>query len=512
MPFLKNDSGLIVPINLLKTKSFYPKSSLQGKEAKDKEAIKSILNHFSIGYSNLKASFVSVNLITYTFKPNIDVKLNKISELLNDFALALNAWPIRIIIPVPGTSLVSIEVPNKEGTILGLLDELQTEEFKNSTATLPIPMGRDSQNKSVVVDLTTMPHLMIGGATNSGKSVFINSLIISLMTKFSPEELKFILVDPKRVELPMYNGIPNLVFPVITESNKALEAVKWCVDEIDRRYSLLNEAGISTISTYNKTKTKLPYIVFIVDEMADFSLSSLGCEIIDGMIKILQRGMTVGIHLILSTSRPCADTYPPLLQINFSSQLVGSLASLDDSKFILGMSGGEKLLGQGDMLYKSKGDMSPIRLQIPSVSDDDIINVVNYLKKTNFKEKEDDIKLIKEKFDKKFPELEMIREHELNKAAWNAFSKSTTGKVSSVIYLVFAFFSIFIYWRYYEVNILLSILLAVITLFVVTYVFDKALINILGIKRILRQRNDEEIKESVKEMEKHGLSVDDLVK
>lgn len=376
----KNIHNLRVSLDLLKTRSFFPEVKLQEKELKDKEAIKSVLNNFNIGYSNLEVAFVGVNLITYAFKPNVDVKLNRISKLLNNFALALDAWPIRIVIPIPGTNLVGVEVPNREGAILGLWDELQTEEFKNSTAILPIPIGRDSQNKSVVIDLAKMPHLIIGGATNSGKSVFINSLIISLMTKFSPEELKFILADPKRVELPMYNDIPNLVFPVITESPKALEAVKWCIDEIDRRYSLLNDSGIATISRYNNEETKLPYIIFIVDEMTDFSLGSLGSEIIDGMIKILQMGMTVGVHLILSTSRPCADTYPPLLQINFSAQLVGSLASRDDSKFILGMSGGEKLLGKGDMLYKSQEGVNQIRLQIPYVSDNDIINVVEYLK------------------------------------------------------------------------------------------------------------------------------------
>lgn len=323
---------------------------------------------------------VGPTVTQYTFRPAEGVKLSRITTLNNDLSLSLAAHPIRIEAPIPGKSLVGVEVPNKAKAIVGLREILEDQAFRDRKNNLFVALGKDVAGTAWLYDLTKMPHLLVAGATNSGKSVCLNAIIVSLLYQNNPEDLRFIMVDPKRVELPTYNGIPHLLTPVITDVNKTINALKWCLNEMERRYDILNKAGKRNIQSYNQTASeKMPYIVFIIDELADFMMTS-GKEMEAAIIRLAQMSRAIGIHLILATQRPSVDVITGLIKANVPTRIAFSVASLVDSKTILDASGAEKLLGQGDMLFASAEFAKPKRIQGAYLSDSEINDVVNYIK------------------------------------------------------------------------------------------------------------------------------------
>ncbi len=323
---------------------------------------------------------VGPTVTQYTFKPSEGIKVSRITALSNDLSLALAAHPIRIEAPIPGKSLIGIEVPNKAKAIVGLREILEDKDFKLRTSNLIAALGKDVSGKNIVYDIAKMPHLLVAGATNSGKSVCLNTIIISLLYQNNPSDLRFIMVDPKRVELPMYNGIPHLLTPVITEVNKTVNALRWCLNEMDRRYEILNQAGKKNIQTYNQAgKEKMPYIIFVIDELADLMVAA-SKDIEGSIIRLTQMSRAVGIHLILATQRPSVDVITGLIKANTPSRIAFSVASLVDSKTILDTSGAEKLLGKGDMLFSTAELSKPKRIQGAYVDDNEIVAIVNYIK------------------------------------------------------------------------------------------------------------------------------------
>ncbi len=316
----------------------------------------------------------------YTFKPSEGIKVSRITALSNDLSLALAAHPIRIEAPIPGRALIGIEVPNKTKAIVSLREVLEDKDFKLRQSNLVAALGKDVSGKNIVYDIAKMPHLLVAGATNSGKSVCLNTIIISLLYQNSPEELRFIMVDPKRVELPVYNGIPHLLTPVITEVNKTINALRWCLNEMDRRYEILNQSSKKNIQTYNQaSKEKMPYIIFIIDELADLMVTA-SRDIEGSVIRLTQMSRAVGIHLILATQRPSVDVITGLIKANTPARVAFSVASAVDSKTILDSSGAEKLLGRGDMLFSTAELSKPKRIQGAYVDDSEILAIVNYIK------------------------------------------------------------------------------------------------------------------------------------
>ncbi|MDP3836533.1 MAG: DNA translocase FtsK 4TM domain-containing protein [bacterium] len=342
--------------------------------------IKRTLENFGI-MVDMAETKVGPTVTQYTFKPAEGVKVSRIITLNNDLSLALAAHPIRIEAPIPGQSLVGVEVPNKTKAIVGLREVLEDDVFKRRKHNMMIALGKDVSGTSWIYDITRMPHLLVAGATNSGKSVCLNTIIISLLYQNNPDDLRFIMVDPKRVELPAYNGIPHLLTPVITDVSKTINALKWCLNEMDRRYDVLNKAGKKNIQSYNSDKPaeKLPYIIFIIDELADFMMTS-GKEMEAAIIRLAQMSRAVGIHLILATQRPSVDVITGLIKANVPARIAFSVTSLVDSKTILDMSGAEKLLGQGDMLLTTAELSKPKRIQGAYVSDQEINDIISFIK------------------------------------------------------------------------------------------------------------------------------------
>jgi S-DNA-T family DNA segregation ATPase FtsK/SpoIIIE len=342
--------------------------------------IKRTLENFGINVEMAETK-VGPTVTQYTFKPAEGVKVSRIITLNNDLSLALAAHPIRIEAPIPGQSLVGVEVPNHAKAVVGLREILEDKVFINRKHNMMVALGKDVSGTAWIYDITRMPHLLVAGATNSGKSVCLNTLIISLLYQNNPEDLRFIMVDPKRVELPAYNGIPHLLTPVITDVSKTINALKWCLNEMDRRYDVLNKSGKKNIQSYNsdKPEEKIPYIIFIIDELADFMMTS-GKEMEAAIIRLAQMSRAVGIHLILATQRPSVDVITGLIKANIPARIAFSVTSLVDSKTILDMSGAEKLLGQGDMLLTTAELSKPKRIQGAYVSDQEINDIINYIK------------------------------------------------------------------------------------------------------------------------------------
>lgn len=322
---------------------------------------------------------VGPTITQFTFKPADGIKLTRITALHNDLALALAAHPIRIEAPIPGKSLVGIEVPNQSVAIVGLREMFESREWKDRK-NLSFALGRDVSGKPWLADISKMPHLLVAGATGSGKSVCLNDVIMSLLYDNSPDDLRLILVDPKRVEFPVYNGIPHLITPVITEVDKTVNAMKWAIREMNRRFDLLSKMQSRDIASYNqRCQDKLPYIVMIVDELADLMVSAKQ-DVESQVVRLAQMSRAVGIHLVLATQRPSVDVITGLIKANIPARIAFSVASLMDSRTILDQSGAEKLIGRGDMLFQTADMSSPRRIQGVYVADDEIGRVVEYLK------------------------------------------------------------------------------------------------------------------------------------
>ncbi|KKQ33097.1 MAG: translocase FtsK protein [Candidatus Nomurabacteria bacterium GW2011_GWA1_37_20] len=328
----------------------------------------------------------------YALKPAEGMKLSRIIALQNDLSLALAAHPIRIEAPIPGKSLVGIEIPNRSKSLVGLATLLADDKFQNSSKPLTIALGRNIGGKSVFGNLAKMPHCLVAGTTGSGKSVTIHSMITSLLYRNGPDDLKFILIDPKRVELTLYNNIPHLLTPVITEAKKTILALKWAAKEMDRRYDILEAESVRDIESYhnniwNSSKKssnadnagldRLPYIIIIIDELADI-MSSYPRELESAIVRLAQMSRAVGIHLIISTQRPEVNIITGLIKANIPARVALKVSSQVDSRTILDAGGAEKLLGAGDMLYSS-GEAQPERLQSAFISEAEVKKVVQYL-------------------------------------------------------------------------------------------------------------------------------------
>lgn len=338
----------------------------------------------------------------YALKPAQGVKLSRIVGLQNDLALALAAHPIRIEAPIPGKSLVGIEIPNKVKSTVGLATMLADDKFQNSPKPLTIALGRGLSGKATFGNLAKMPHMLVAGTTGSGKSVTIHSIITSLLYRNGPEDLKLIMVDPKRVELTLYNKIPHLLTPVITEAKKTILALKWAAKEMDRRYDILESESVRDIESYHNnvySKAKkeeqaerMPYIVIIIDELADI-MQAYPRELESAIVRLAQMSRAVGIHLILSTQRPSVNVITGLIKANIPTRVALQVSSQIDSRTILDQGGAEKLLGAGDMLYAS-GEMSqPDRLQSAFIGEEEVKRVVEYLKKSYMDEIPETIEL-----------------------------------------------------------------------------------------------------------------------
>ena len=322
----------------------------------------------------------------YEAQPAPGVKVSRITNLADDIALSLASANVRIEAPIPGKSVVGIEVPNKEVSMVHFREVLETPEFQGVSSKLALCLGKDITGTPVIADLTKMPHLLIAGATGSGKSVCINTLIHSILFKARPDEVKFLLVDPKMVELANYNGIPHLIAPVVTDPKKAAGALKWIVTEMETRYELFAGAGVRDIVRYNFLRTQeksgehppLPYVVVIIDELADLMMVAPG-EVEDAICRLAQMARAAGIHLIVATQRPSVDVITGLIKANIPSRIAFAVSSQTDSRTILDMNGAEKLLGRGDMLYYPMGASKPLRVQGCYLGDKEVENVVNFL-------------------------------------------------------------------------------------------------------------------------------------
>ncbi|MFZ3102218.1 MAG: DNA translocase FtsK [Desulfitobacteriaceae bacterium] len=375
-----------LPSLLLLQKSFKVNNPRLNKDLADNvKILEDTLASFGV---KVKVTHVTQGpaITRYEAQPAPGVKVSKITNLSDDIALGLAATNVRIEAPVPGKSVVGIEVPNKVVATVQFREVIETAEFQNSLSKISMALGKDITGTSIIADLTKMPHMLIAGATGSGKSVCINTIIHSILFKARPDEVKLLLVDPKMVELANYNGIPHLIAPVVTDPKKAAGALKWIVTEMETRYELFAAAGVRDIVRYNYLRTQakqselatLPYVVVIIDELADLMMVAPG-EVEDAICRIAQMARAAGIHLIVATQRPSVDVITGLIKANIPSRIAFAVSSQTDSRTILDMNGAEKLLGRGDMLYYPMGASKPIRVQGCYLADKEMENVMKFL-------------------------------------------------------------------------------------------------------------------------------------
>lgn len=349
------------------------------------ELLNQTLQNFNVG-----ASVVNVTqgpaVTRFEVQPEPGVKVNKITNLSDDIKLSLAARDIRIEAPIPGKHTIGIEVPNQRSRPVLINEIIQSPVFRESASPLTAVLGLDISGKPIVTDLKKMPHGLIAGATGSGKSVCINTILVSLLFKASPEDLKLLLIDPKMVELAPYNRIPHLVSPVITDVKAATASLKWAVEEMERRYELFAHSGVRDINRFNELaikhkqySDKLPFIVIIIDELADLMMMS-PADVEEAICRIAQKARACGIHLIVATQRPSVDVITGLIKANIPTRIAFSVSSQVDSRTIIDISGAEKLLGRGDMLFLENGSSKPVRLQGTFVSDEEIDLVVGHVR------------------------------------------------------------------------------------------------------------------------------------
>ena len=345
-----------------------------------------------------KVENVSVGpaITRYELKPAEGVRVSKIANLADDIALNLAAETIRIEAPIPGKQAVGIEVPNKEKEMVNLREVVESEEFENSKSKLSVALGKDVAGQIIIADIAKMPHALIAGATGSGKSVCINTIITSIIYKAKPSEVKLVMVDPKVVELSVYNGIPHLLIPVVTDPKKAAGALAWAVQEMDNRYNLFAQKGVRDLKGYNALiekengQGKLPQIVIIIDELADLMMVAAK-DVEDAICRLAQKARAAGMHLIIATQRPSVDVITGIIKANIPSRIAFSVSSQVDSRTILDQIGAEKLLGKGDMLYFPSGAPKPTRIQGAFVSDDEVEKIVSFVKSNGEAQYSEDI-------------------------------------------------------------------------------------------------------------------------
>ena len=372
------------PINLLCKNT--KKTTKTGARALTDTAAKLQKTLYSFGVS-AKVENVSVGpaITRYELKPAEGVRVSKIANLADDIALNLAAETIRIEAPIPGKQAVGIEVPNKEKEAVHLRDVIETEEFENNKSKLSVALGKDVAGQVVIADIAKMPHVLIAGSTGSGKSVCINTIITSFIYNAKPSEVKLVMVDPKVVELSVYNGIPHLLIPVVTDPRKAAGALAWAVQEMDDRYNKFATKGVRDLKGYNAAMEKegeggkLPQIVIIIDELADLMMVAAK-DVEDAICRLAQKARAAGMHLVIATQRPSVDVITGLIKANVPSRISFAVSSQVDSRTILDMVGAEKLLGKGDMLYSPAGSSKPTRIQGAFVSDEEVEKIVDFVK------------------------------------------------------------------------------------------------------------------------------------
>lgn len=333
-----------------------------------------------------KVENVSVGpaITRYELKPAEGVRVSKIANLADDIALNLAAETIRIEAPIPGKQAVGIEVPNTEKETVHFREVVESDAFQDSKSKLSVALGKDVAGNMEIADIAKMPHALIAGATGSGKSVCINTLITSIIYKAKPSEVKFVMVDPKVVELSVYNGIPHLLIPVVTDPKKAAGALAWAVQEMDNRYNLFAQKGVRDLKGYNAMAEKegigtLPQIVIIIDELADLMMVAAK-EVEDSICRLAQKARAAGMHLIIATQRPSVDVITGIIKANIPSRIAFAVSSQVDSRTILDQVGAEKLLGKGDMLFYPSGAPKPVRVQGAFVSDEEVEKIVSFIK------------------------------------------------------------------------------------------------------------------------------------
>lgn len=378
------------PLDLLEKDKGKPTT---GDIKADMNIIRRTLENFGIEVEMAEVN-VGPTVTQYTLRPAQGIRLSRITALQKDMSLALAAHPLRIEAPIPGRSLVGIEIPNRSVVIVRLRNLLEREEFQKSAFKLTLALGRDAAGNPVYSDLTKMPHLLVAGATGTGKTIGLNNIITTLLYRNFPEDLKLILIDPKRVELNVYDSIPHLLSPVITNPEKAIGALRWAVSEMEQRFETLKNAGNRDIESYNNNQKnkeeRMSYIVIVVDELADL-MSSYGREVEANIVRLAQMARAVGIHLIVSTQRPSVEVITGLIKANITSRIAFQVASQIDSRTILDLGGAEKLLGNGDMLFISGNSAYPRRIQGAFLNEQEIKKVTDYLKGMKTAEYEEEV-------------------------------------------------------------------------------------------------------------------------
>jgi len=382
----ETDSYQVPPLSLLSDSYAEDKTDTKLNIEENIKILESTFTNFGID-AKVVGVIHGPTVTRYEIHPAPGVKISKITNLSNDIALSFAVASVRIEAPIPGKKAVGIEVPNRKRINVYLKEILQSSEFQNGKYKLPIALGIDIGGKPIITDLTELPHLLIAGATGSGKSVCINNIILSILYKLNPEKVKFLMIDPKRVELNIYNGIPHLLIPIITDANQAIKVLNWTISEMEKRFKIFAETGVRNLDGYNEyvrnmnnDTEPLPYIIIVIDELADLMLSS-PVKAEESLCRLAQMTRATGIHLIIATQRPSVDIITGSIKVNFPSRIAFAVSTQVDSRTILDVNGAEKLLGNGDMLFSPVGASKPIRAQGAFVVEKEIRNVVSYLMK-----------------------------------------------------------------------------------------------------------------------------------
>ena len=381
------------PLDLLDPSPPWNHQVQEGAMVAQAQKLEDTLRHFGVE-GRVTAIMTGPVVSRFEYEPALGVKISKITGLADDLALALKALSIRIVAPVPGKGVLGIEVPNPKRQVVALRELLSDSAYQKSTSRLTMALGKDIMGAPVVTDLAKMPHLLIAGATGSGKSVGLNAMILSILYKATPEEVRFLMVDPKRIELSLYEGIPHLLHPVVFNPKEATIALHWAVGEMERRYAMLSDLGARNIEGYNQKAgakkpdprveegmlpRSLPYLVIVIDELADLMLvSSRDTE--EYLIRLAQKARAAGIHLMVATQRPSVDVITGLIKANFPTRISFQVSARMDSRVILDAMGAERLLGMGDMLFMPPGTSRLKRLHGPFVSEEEVTRVVDFLK------------------------------------------------------------------------------------------------------------------------------------
>lgn len=431
----KVDRYQVPPLSLLSDSYAEDKTGSKTNIEENVKILESTFTNFGIN-AKVVGVIQGPTVTRYEIHPAPGVKIAKITNLSNDIALSFAVASVRIEAPIPGKNAVGIEVPNRKRINVYLKEILQSSEFQNGKYKLPIALGIDIGGKPIIADLTELPHLLIAGATGSGKSVCINNIILSILYKLNPEEVKFIMIDPKRVELNIYNGIPHLLIPIITDANQAIKVLNWAISEMEKRFKIFAEAGVRNLEGYNEyvrnindgTKS-LPCIIIVIDELADLMLSS-PVKAEESLCRLAQMTRATGIHLIIATQRPSVDIITGSIKVNFPSRIAFAVSTQVDSRTILDVNGAEKLLGNGDMLFSPVGAPKPIRAQGAFVVEKEIRNVVSYLIKHSPSPEYEQEVLEYKKSKNMFRETEEEEEDELFNEAVSVIINSKQASIS----------------------------------------------------------------------------------